>query len=229
MRFFEDTKVTALISDASIDFTPSDFDSSLTQAQRGYLKSISGMDIAHVFWRNQVHGDHILVATDSSVSSKGMPDADALITSQQGLPIAIRTADCVPVFLFDPVRKAAGLAHAGWKGTRREIAYKTILRMKDEFGCNPQDILAVLGPSIQKCCYQVGEEFRQYFPDDLIDRGGNLYVNVAGNNHRQLIKAGLKEEHIHNTGICTCCDQSYFSYRRNGYMAGRMISLMVLR
>jgi YfiH family protein len=228
MRFFEGQDVVAFISDKQMDFQPTDFDAPLTMDQREYLVKECGMDVPHVFWRKQVHGDAVLVAKDSSSSSFGCPDADAYITCQKNLPIAIRTADCVPVFLFDPVKRAIGLAHAGWKGTHQQITYKTVLRMQEAFGSKPEDILAVLGPAIQPCCYEVGEEFRQYFPDEIIERVGKLYVDVTKNNYKQLLRAGLKKENIKNTGICTHCNPKYFSFRRDAEKAGRMISLMIL-
>ena len=229
MRFFADQNAVAFIGDASMNFQSTDFDAPLTTAQRAYLKKECGMDVSHVFWRKQIHGDDILVAKDSSYSSHGCPDADAYITCQKNLPVAIRTADCVPVLLFDRVKRAVGIVHAGWKGTAKEITYKTVGRMKETFGSQPEHIQAVLGPAIQPCCYEVSQEFRQYFPDEIIERGGKLYVDMTKNNYKQLLKAGLKKENIHNTGVCTCCNPKYFSFRRDIQKAGRMISLMMLR
>ncbi len=229
MRFFEKQEnITAFISDQSMDFQTEDFNAPLTDEQRGYLKKEIGLDVPRVFWRRQVHGDNVLVAEDVSCAACSCPDADAFITVQRRLPIAIRTADCVPVFLFDPSKPAIGMVHAGWKGTMKGIVHKTILRMKEIFGSDPQDVRAVLGPAIQPCCYEVGREFRQYFPDEIIERAGKTYADVTKNNYQQLLKAGLKKEHINNTEICTHCDVNYFSFRRDGQKAGRMISLMVM-
>ncbi len=228
MRFFEDHSVITFIGDGKMDFQPTDFDSSLTGEQRDYLKKETSCDIPQVFWRKQVHGDDILVARDSVSSSRGCPDADAYITCQKNLPIAIRTADCVPVLLLDPKKPAIGVVHAGWKGTVKEITYKTVIRMKETFGSNPLEMKAILGPAIQTCCYEVGGEFRQYFPEEIIERGGKLYVDVTKNNIKQLLKAGLKKENITNTGICTCCNSKYPSFRRDADKSGRMISLMML-
>ena len=228
MKFFEGQDVIALISDRDVDFQPTDFDLPLTDEQRSYLKKEAGVDVPRVFWRKQIHGDDVLVAKDSA-SCYGCPDADAYITSHKNLPIAIRTADCVPVFLFDPFKPAIGIVHAGWKGTVKEITIKTVNRMKESFGSKPEDIRAVLGPSIQPCCYEVGEEFRQHFPNEIIERASKLYVDVTKNNYRQLVKSGLKKENVVSTGICTCCNPKYFSFRRDAEKAGRMISLMMLK
>ena len=219
----------ALMSDASVDFTPTDFDSPLTEAQRVYLRKLSAVDIPLVFWRKQVHGDDILIVSGGVLSSKACPDADAYITNEKNLPIAIRTADCVPVFIYDPKNNAIGLAHAGWRGTYKSIALKTIQKMQESFGCDPASLRTVLGPSIRECCYQVGEEFRHYFPSNTKDRGGYLYADVVGANRDQLLKAGVLPANIYDSGICTCCNKDYFSFRRDGKNAGRMISLMMLK
>ncbi len=238
--FFKDEGLLALTSDGSIDFTPLDFDGPLTVAQRAYLRKEYGVDITQVFWRKQVHGDNILVVRKSHVIPakagifdnevyKGFPEADAYITDEKNLPIAIRTADCVPVFIFDPDRRIIGLAHAGWKGTYKAIAAKTVQKMQEQYFCLSSDLKIVLGPSIRKCCYQVGEEFRDYFPAYVQDRGGFLYADVVAANRDQLSQAGVRQENILDSEICTCCNKNYFSFRRDGPKAGRMISLMMLK
>ena len=233
MTFLGAYPVLAFISDASIDFTPVDFDSPLTAEQQCYLKEQTGRDISQVFWRKQVHGNDVIVVEGMS-GRNGCPDADAFVTNTPGIPIAIRTADCVPVFLYDPVQNAIGLAHAGWKGTRAQIAVKTVKTMQDKFGSKCYDLKAALGPSIRSCCYVVGTQFQQYFPLDVKERGGSLYADVVAVNRRQLIGTGLKPEHITDSGICTHCHTvlgayEYFSFRRDGEKAGRMISLMMIR
>ena len=206
MKFFNDPSVIALISDASVDFTTQDFDAPLTPTQSVYLKTHTGVDIPRVFWRKQVHGDDVLIA-GKDACAKGCPDADALITDQKNVPIAIRTADCVPVFIYDPLKQVIGLAHAGWKGTRQRIAAKTVQEMQDKFGCRCYDLKVALGPSIRPCCYE---------------------VDIVTANRRQLAEAGIPDGNIFDGGVCTCCNKDYFSFRRDGEKAGRMISLMML-
>ena len=226
--FFKDEGIVALTSDASIDFVPADFDSPLTTGQRAYLKSACGVDIPQVFWRKQIHGDDILVASGGAGASKGCRDADAFITDEKNLPIAIRTADCVPVFIFDPLRRAIGLAHAGWKSAHKTIAAKTVQRMREKYASQPSGLKIVLGPSIRDCCCLVGVDFRDYFPSHVKERGGHLHLNLIGVNRDQLLQAGVRQENIFDSGICTCCHKNYFSFRRDGAKAGRMISLMML-
>jgi YfiH family protein len=225
MNFHFDKSLIAVTSDRSVDFTPTDFDAPLTVAQQNYLFKQTGQKIPHVYWRKQVHGDLVLTAAGSS---RGCPDADAVITNQKNLPIAIRTADCVPIFIYDPIHQVIGLAHAGWKGTHLQIAVKALQQMEDKYSSKCYDLKVVLGPSIRSCCYQVGEEFKEYFPKDIVHRNEKLYADVVGNNKKQFLKAGVREENITDSGLCTHCSPDYFSFRREGAKAGRMISLMML-
>ncbi len=203
---FDHPHLIAFTSDASVDFTTQDFDAPLTPTQSFYLKTHTGVDIPRVFWRKQVHGDDVLIA-GKDVCAKGCPDADAFITDQKNVPIAIRTADCVPVFIYDPLKQVIGLAHAGRKGTRQRIAAKTVQEMQDKFGCRCYDLKVALGPSIHPCCYE---------------------TDIVTANRRQLVEAGVDDGNIFDCGVCTCCDHNYFSFRRDGEKAGRMISLMML-
>ena len=216
------------ISDVSINFTPMDFNAPLTVPQQKYLKDRTGQNIPQVFWRKQVHEDTVIVV-DSLLSIASQPDADAYVTHQKNLPIAIRTADCVPVFIYDPIKKVIGLAHAGWKGTHKAIARKTVERMQDVYGCQWHDIGVYLGPSIRSCCYTVGHEFKAYFPQDITDHDdGTISVDLIGANRRQLLQMGLNPAQVIDSGECTCCNNKYFSFRRDKEKAGRMISLMML-
>jgi len=108
------------------------------------------------------------------------------------------------------------------------IAVKTVQLMNKTYGSKASDLKIVLGPSIRACCYQVGEEFRDRFPLHVKDRAGHLYADVLGANRDQLLEAGVGQANILDSGICTCCNSSYFSFRRDGAKAGRMISLMML-
>ena len=228
MKFFASYPVLAYISDGSINFNTLDFDKPLTPAQQEYLKAQTGQVIPQVFWRKQIHEDGVIVAQGKASSCSVCPDADAFVTNERGLPIAIRTADCVPVFIYDPKKNVIGLAHAGWKGTKVEIAAKTVQTMRDKFNCECYDLQAAIGPALRPCCYEVGREFLGYFPNDVAERNGKLYLDTIQANRRQLIQAGIKNENIEDSGICTICSPNYFSFRRDADQSGRMISVMML-
>ena len=141
--------------------------------RRRYLTAL-GLDAARLVTPEQVHGEAIarVTARDASRGALSYDDAiaatDALITDEEDLPLLLCFADCTPILFLDPVRRAVGIAHGGWKGTVRRIAAKTVRRMQDEFGSRVEDILVGIGPSIGPCCYEVGaevaEQFRAAFP-----------------------------------------------------------------
>lgn len=227
--FPQHKNLVSLISDRSIDFTPVDFDAPLNDAQVDYIQHRTSLVIPKVFWRRQVHEDTILIVSDNMSSWKNQPDADACITNKKNVPLAIRTADCVPVFIYDAAKHVIGLAHAGWKGTHLGIAQKTIRMMQDIYHCQWHDLWVYLGPAIRTCCYQVSHEFKAYFPLDIIDHeDGSIHVDIIAANRRQIQLLGLNPVQIVDSGICTCCEENYFSYRRDKEKAGRMISLMML-
>src|SRR5581483_8499390 len=113
-----------------------------------------------------IHSDLVHVF---SASAPAAPQADASISRRAGLLLGIQTADCVPILLADPRRKIVAAVHAGWRGTLARIALKTLGRMRLEFGTNPEDVLAALGPAIGSCCYEVGPEVAQAFLGQFAD------------------------------------------------------------
>jgi len=158
-----------------------------------------------------------------------VPDTDAFITDRKQVPLAIFTADCLSVFLFDPEVPAIGLVHAGWRSSKDRITAKTLAAMHEKFGTLPENILAGFGPSIRSCCYEVGSEFEAFFPEALVKRGGRSYLDLIGENRRQLIGAGIREANIFDPEICTSCrGVEFFSFRKEGKACGRMMSVMML-
>lgn len=160
-------------------------------------------------------------------------EADGLATNLMDTRLAVKTADCVPLLLLDPVHRAAAAVHAGWRGAVQGIAAEAVRLMEERFGCRPEDLLAALGPAIGPCCYEVGSEvavqFRDWFPErNDLDRRTRIDLRLAL--QRQLYGAGLREPHIDSSDACTCCGGPQFhSWRRNGPGAGRMLSVIALR
>jgi polyphenol oxidase len=158
----------------------------------------------------------------------GLPEGDAAIASLAGLLLGIETADCLPVLLVDPLRGRVAAAHAGWRGTAQGIARVAVARLV-EAGSRPEDILAALGPGIGPCCYEVGDELRQEFPDGdaffCPGPRGRPHLDVRAANRSQLLLAGLPPGNIQSVLECTRCRADlYPSYRRDGRGAGRMVS-----
>ncbi len=189
------------------------------------------MDAAALVAVNQIHGDRVLVATQGD-AGKGafsqtavLGDADALITAEVELPLAMFFADCVPLLIYDSLRKVLGLAHAGWKGTAQEIGRRTLERMQETYGTKPEDCWLAIGPSIHSCCYQVGAAVAQQFPAACTTRRNEsewqLDLQLA--NRLQAIEGGIRPERIMESGVCTCCNrETFFSYRADKGRSGRM-------
>lgn len=167
----------------------------------------------------QIHSGIVLVA-DREVGRVG--EGDALISNHPGRIISVRTADCLPILLADRRTKAVAAVHAGWRGTVADIAANSVARMREEFGSRLEDILAAIGPGIGKCCYEVGADVAGNFGES-----GATRIDLAMHNRRQLAAIGLTPSHIDILPACTFCQtEDFFSYRREGLLAGRMISFI---
>ncbi|MCK5855298.1 MAG: peptidoglycan editing factor PgeF [Sulfurovaceae bacterium] len=186
---------------------------------------------------HQTHSDNI--ETIKSRATRGwenqesvIQDCDAFITNQKGIMLTILTADCVPILLFDPKQNIIGVVHAGWRGTKQEIVLKTVQKMQQEFGTNPQDIIAGVAPSIGRCCYEVGEDVAKHFfndSDSFTQKDKKFMLDLPYLNKMQLLKAGLHEDNIEMSAICTACEvEYYFSYRKEQGCSGRFMSMIGL-
>jgi YfiH family protein len=148
----------------------------------------------------------------------GVEGVDALVTDRPGLPLLATFADCYPLLIFDPVRPALAIAHAGWRGTAAGVAVNAVAALINEYGSRPEDMLAGIGPGICGRCYEVGEEVAARFSDDAVRRGewpGKFLLDLAGANRRQLVAAGLRPERIHIEGTCTRESPELPSHRRS--------------
>jgi polyphenol oxidase len=203
----------------SVDFGDAFFG---TSVEHGFGSKADGAWLApdaHA-WARQVHGDTIFVA--DSAGCQG--DGDAIVTRQKGLWVGVRTADCIPILLADAEAGVAAAAHAGWRGTVAEIGAKTVRQMLD-LGAKLGQIRAAIGPGIGLCCFEVGPEVSEHF-----GLSGQVCVDLAGANRRQLEGAGLDAGQIEVLPYCTRCDATRFhSYRRDGAAAGRLLSAIRLR
>lgn len=155
---------------------------------------------------------------------------DALITDKKNIPLAIFTADCLSIFLYDSKVPAISLVHAGWRNTKENITTKTVQSMEEKFNTKPEDLCVSFGPAIRGCCYEVGREFKQFFSSDLIERDGHYYLDLVKINKKQVLDSGAKEINIFDSKICTSCqNEGFFSYRKEGNSCGRIMSVMMLR
>lgn len=161
---------------------------------------------------------------------------DFFITNQQHVGLCVLTADCLPVIVYDPVHHAAGIAHAGWKGSAQQIVTKMMQAMYKAYRTQAQDCKVYLGPSARACCYEVQVDFTNYFADVAHNsmifqkRDDILYFDNAAYNKHVLVKSGIKSQNLYTKElICTICSVDYCSYRKEKDKARRQVSMIILR
>lgn len=177
----------------------------------------------------QIHGNavHSVQARDCAEKLVEIPGVDALVTSKWDVALCIKTADCVPVLLFDAQAGIVGAAHAGREGTRLNILSRTVAAMT-ELGAHPGRIQAVSGPGICPEHYPVSDEVFARFVADTRVQQRHPWLDIKAVLHAQLLASGLMKEHISNIPICTWESRDHFSYRRNG-TAKRQISWIMMQ
>ena len=186
----------------------------------------------------QVHGTEALIVDRPLTGSDRFEGGwDALITNQPGVTVVVRTADCVPVLVYDSRRKAVAAIHAGWRGTLAGIVPKTIQSMVARFAIQLGDLRMSIGPSAGPCCYEVDQAVleplrrgRHDWPALLHDdRGAKARLDLKALVRRQSAEAGISPEHITAVNVCTICHPAlFYSYRREGRVNGTMLSGIAL-
>lgn len=189
------------------------------------LKSWFSVD--DVAYLRQIHSD--LVYAEDYKGCEG----DAIMTDRPKVAVGVFTADCVPVILYDPARKAAAAVHSGWKGTYSLIVSKTIEKMKLSYGSNPSDILAFIGPNMRECCYEVSEELIEKFRESDYYRDTDAYsgrkLSMEKCILKQLENQGVPAGNISVMGLCTSCsDEELYSYR-GGEQDKRLFSFIYIK
>lgn len=209
------------------------------------LAGAVGYDCRHLVFSDQVHKTEVrrVYASDCGkgiFTESDIRGVDGLITDDRNVVLMTFFADCVPLFFYDPVKRAIGASHSGWRGTAERMGKRTVHAMISEFGSRPEDILAVVGPSICRGCYEIGREVADVFyeafdekwhseilfPDDIgKDTETKFHLDLWRANEIVLREAGIPEENIEISGLCTCCNPGLlFSHRasagRRGNLAG---------
>ncbi|HBR80391.1 MAG: hypothetical protein UX09_C0041G0001 [Candidatus Uhrbacteria bacterium GW2011_GWE2_45_35] len=176
-----------------------------------------GIDPTQVVGTILEHGTNVttVVAEDAG---KIFEKNDGLITAEKNLCLTVTVSDCLPIFFYDESSGIIGIAHAGWRGVVKGIAREMILKMKQEFSSEPEKIKAIIGPHIKKCHFEIREnilsEFVEY-PQFVYRESGKIFVDLEQIIRAQLLEVGVLEENIELSSVCTFCDQSYFSWRRD--------------
>lgn len=197
-----------------------------------------GFDLECIVTSDQTHTANVRVVTEADkgcglTRARPYQDVDGMITNVPGLMLATFYADCVPLYLVDPVKKAVGLSHSGWKGTVGKIGLATVQAMEREYGTDPKDLVVAVGPSICQECYEVSEdvigEFERAFSGDLWDKlfyrkpDGKYQLDLWEANRQVFMEAGVDAAKITLPGICTCCNPQFlFSHRASKGKRGNL-------
>ncbi|MDI6872950.1 peptidoglycan editing factor PgeF [Candidatus Solincola sp.] len=192
-----------------------------------------GVELRDVVFMRQVHGTRVRrVLGGGRRRERVVPAADGLFTTRPGLVLAALTADCVPLALGFPSPRGVAMLHAGWRGTLNDIAGEALRRLRS-LGVRPEEVRAVMGPAIGPCCYRVDKGRALLFVEKygeesgVVTGDGERRLDLFRANRINLLRAGLREENILRVGGCTCCDEDFFSFRREG-VTGRQGAFVFL-
>ncbi|MBR4100070.1 MAG: peptidoglycan editing factor PgeF [Clostridia bacterium] len=207
------------------------------------LCACENIDINHLVLSQQTHTDNVKTVTKADcgtgIFKESFTDIDGLITNERGVALVTQYADCTPLVFLDPIKKVIATSHAGWRGTVKQIGKKTVEKMQQEFGCNPSDILAGIGPCIKDCCYEVDDpvynafaklsylDLRRIFTEKP---NGKYMLNLVEANKQILLHAGLKESNIDLSDICTSCNSdTLHSHRASKGERGNLALIIELK
>jgi polyphenol oxidase len=182
---------------------------------------------------HQVHGNEVRV-----IDGNGAPlrnKCDGIATNEPGVGLVVESADCIPLLLWASKARAVGAVHAGWRGTLAGIASRAISRVQESFGAAPEELVAVLGPSIRVCCYEVGDDVITAFSESGRDVGrmsrpgprGRRHLDLVEENRLQLEASGVPLERVFDSGLCTRCENDrFYSFRGEGEGVGRIFGVI---
>lgn len=209
------------------------------------IAKVLGCSIEDFVLTHQTHTTNVRVVTEADkgkgiVKERDYEDVDGLVTNVPGIVLSTFYADCVPLYFVDPVKKAIGLSHSGWRGTVNKMGKVTVQKMTEEYGSNPRDIIAVIGPSICVDCYEVSmdvaEEFMRAF--ETADNLSKIVIqkneekamlDLWQANYAVLLEAGILKEHISLPDICTACNKDIlFSHRASNGKRGNLGAFLML-
>lgn len=212
-----------------------------------YLRMAKALntDISSMVVSYQTHTTNVRLVTENDrgkgvVRERDYRDVDGLICNIPGITLVTFYADCVPPYFADPVNRAVGLSHSGWRGTVARMGRVTVGAMQEAFGTKPEDLTVCIGPSICKGCYEVGEDVAKEFQAAFLPeqepeilekkKNGKYLLDLWRANEIILRESGIKPENIHVTDICTCCNPEFlFSHRKTGEARGNLAAFLGIR
>jgi purine-nucleoside/S-methyl-5'-thioadenosine phosphorylase / adenosine deaminase len=219
----------------NLGFTAADPAENVRENRLRWIEAVTGSRETPLRTIRQIHSGVSIVAEASAPET--IPEADGIMTGQQGILLGVMTADCIPVLVADPIHRAVAAFHAGWRGTAARIVEHGVARMTAEFGSDPAQLVAAVGPGIGLCCYTVGGEVEaqfeaqfRYGPELFLKGNESSRLDLIEANRRQLLASGLSEDAVAVVGGCTSCRPWYFySHRASGGHAGRMMASIGIR
>ena len=204
-----------------------------------------GVNVEDMVLSKQTHTTNVRVVTAEDkgkgvMRERNYTDVDGMITNVPGICLVTSYADCVPLYFVDPVKKAIGLSHSGWRGTVGKIGKNTVQLMQENFGSKPEDLLAAVGPSVCMDCYEVSEDvikkFRENYDENLWPEifyqkeNGKYQLNLWKANESVFLESGILPEHIAVTNVCTHCNPDIlFSHRTTGNERGTLSAFLALK
>jgi YfiH family protein len=186
-----------------------------------------GLNINTVAYQKQVHGDKIRVVKKGGDCG----ELDAMITTERNLGLALSSADCCTIYIYDPAKFVIAAVHSGWRGTRQKILLKVLQHLSENFSCDPANLICYLGPSIHQQNYEVGHEVAEQFDGVYIKESeGKYYLNISGINYDILVNFGVSENNIQVSKLCSYEYSSILhSYRRDGKHSGRALGIIAMK
>ncbi|MCK5081110.1 MAG: polyphenol oxidase family protein [Candidatus Moranbacteria bacterium] len=190
--------------------------------RKKYLEKI-GLELGNLVASKLVHGGDVEIIKNTERSI--IDDVDGLLTNNPDFILSVTSADCLPIFLFDPVKKVAGILHCGWRSVAKGIIENALGKMKNNFGSESENILVGIGPGIQSCHFEVEEDLIKNFSGCegfIINENGGKYFDLTGLVKERLISNRIRPENIEIDHRCSYCEKELWSYRRDGKFEGEV-------
>ncbi|MGD8781857.1 MAG: peptidoglycan editing factor PgeF [Ignavibacteria bacterium] len=201
-------------------------DDKIVDENRDAFLSCLGIEKENLVLQKQVHGEKIQIIDHCGFTG----ESDALITNKTNHALVISSADCPAIFIFDKTKKVIAAVHSGWRSTEKRILEKTLLKLKEEFDCNPNDLYSYISPSISQKNYEVGHEVSENFNEKYLRKsGGNFLLDLRKANKDMLLNFAIPESQIEVSELCTFeSSQFLHSYRREGKVSGRAVGILMI-
>lgn len=196
------------------------------EENRNHLFNTLGLNSNFIALQKQIHGDQIEIISDVTYKS----ESDAMITKKEGIGLAVSSADCAPIFIYDRSKKVIAAVHSGWRGTQKKILEKVLFTLENRYDSAMNDLFVYIGPSISSRHYEVGKEFLNLFDEKYFTKEKDkLYLDVADINYDILLEKKVPAENIQKTDLCSFEISYLHSYRRDKDFSGRALGVIAMR